>query len=68
MEYRILSQPKQIMTMKSAHDVIQFLYLIPNGVQSMSMDIEGLVESSLNLGVIQTKEDSVEIISLVRNR
>lgn len=60
-------QPKQIMTTESAHHVIQFLYLIPNGVQSMSMDIEGLVESSLNLGVIQTKEDSVEIISSIRS-
>lgn len=60
-------QPKQVMTAESAHHVILFLYLIPNGVQSMSMDIEGLVESSLNLGVIQTKEGGVEIISSIRS-
>lgn len=61
------SQPKHAMAMESAHHVIQFLYLIPNGVQSMSMDIEGLVESSLNLGVIQTNEGGVEIISSLRS-
>lgn len=60
-------QPKQAMTAESAHHVILFLYLIPNGVQSMSMDIEGPVESSLNLGVIQTKEGGVEIISSIRS-
>lgn len=59
--------PGEAMTRKSGGDVINFLYLIPNGVQSMSMDIEGLVESSLNLGVIQTKEGSVEIISSIRS-
>lgn len=61
------NSPKQAMTAESAHHVIQFLYLIPNGVQSMSMDIEGLVESSLNLGVIQTSNDGVEIISSIRS-
>lgn len=60
-------RPKQAMTAESAHHVIQFLYLIPNGIQSMSMDIQGLVESSLNLGVIETKEDRVEIISSLRS-
>jgi dipeptidase D len=39
----------------------------PHGVQSMSMDIEGLVESSLNLGVVQTNKDGVEIISSLRS-
>ncbi|QIB69335.1 aminoacyl-histidine dipeptidase [Aminipila butyrica] len=61
------NQPKHVFIAASAHQIIQFLYLIPNGVQTMSMDIEGLVESSLNLGVIQTKQDSVEIISAIRS-
>ncbi|WP_330586554.1 peptidase dimerization domain-containing protein [Aminipila terrae] len=61
------SQPKQVFTSSSAQQVVQFLYLIPNGVQTMSMDIEGLVESSLNLGVIETREETVEIISSIRS-
>lgn len=61
------SRPKQVFTSSSAQQVVQFLYLIPNGVQTMSMDIEGLVESSLNLGVIETREKTVEIISSIRS-
>jgi len=62
------SVPQKAMSKDSADNVIRrFLYLIPNGVQSMSMDIDGLVESSLNLGVVQTKEQSVEIISTFRS-
>jgi len=58
---------ERVMTRESAENVIRFLYLIPNGIQSMSMDIQGLVESSLNLGVVETKEDDVEIISSIRS-
>ncbi len=32
--------------------VVEFLGQIPTGVQSMSLDIKGLVESSLNFGVV----------------
>jgi dipeptidase D len=60
-------KPKKIMDDATTKNVVNFLYLIPNGVQSMSMDIENLVESSLNLGVVQTKDDSVEIISSIRS-
>ena len=59
--------PPRAMSKGSANNVIQCLYLLPNGVQSMSMDIEGLVESSLNLGVVQTKDQSVEIVSTLRS-
>lgn len=61
------TMPSTVMDKKSGCGVMHFLYLIPNGVQSMSMDIKGLVESSLNLGVVQTKEDRVEVISSVRS-
>lgn len=41
----------------SAERAIFVLMQIPNGVQAMSLDIEGLVETSLNLGIMYTKED-----------
>ncbi|WP_455539550.1 aminoacyl-histidine dipeptidase [Terrisporobacter sp.] len=47
--------------------VILLLNLIPNGVQSMSMDIEDLVESSTNLGVVKTLEDKIMFESAVRS-
>ena len=61
------NMPERIMSKDTRENVINFLYLIPNGVQSVSMDIEGLVESSLNLAIVQVKEDSVEIISSIRS-
>ncbi|RKD31568.1 aminoacyl-histidine dipeptidase [Thermohalobacter berrensis] len=47
--------------------VISLLALIPNGVQTMSQEIEGLVQSSTNLGVITTTEDEVSFDSAVRS-
>ena len=33
------------------------IYIMPNGIQEMSADIEGLVETSLNLGIVKLEED-----------
>ena len=43
----------------STEKVIGFLNCAPNGIQAMSMEIEGLVETSLNLGIMDLKESSV---------
>ncbi len=47
--------------------IVNFLNLMPNGVQTMSKDIEGLVESSLNLGVIVFSEEKVTFVSAIRS-
>ena len=39
--------------------IIEFLLNTPNGVLKMSDDVQGLVETSLNLGILVTEEDSV---------
>lgn len=59
--------PEKVMTKQCAKNVTFLLYLIPDGVQSMSMDIPGLVESSLNMGVVTTDEDKVEMVSALRS-
>ena len=41
--------------------VIALLCAAPNGVQKWSADIEGLVQTSLNLGVVCLEEDRLEI-------
>ncbi|MBP1925350.1 dipeptidase D [Sedimentibacter acidaminivorans] len=55
------------LTCEVTNKIISFLNLMPNGVQTMSKDIEGLVESSLNLGVIDFNEEEVTFISAVRS-
>ena len=47
--------------------VINLLYLYPNGVNTRSTEIDGLVESSTNLGVLTTTECFVEYDSAVRS-
>ena len=47
--------------------IIAAMMLIPTGVQSMSQDIEGLVESSNNMGVVTTHEDRVTIENAIRS-
>lgn len=57
----------KIFSKQTGINLIRSLMLIPNGIQSMSKDIEGLVESSINLGVVQTLEDSITIESAIRS-
>ncbi len=48
-----------VLSQCSKEKVITFLNLMPNGVQAMSQDLPGLVETSLNMGVM--KVDATEI-------
>lgn len=47
--------------------IIDLLMLIPNGVQTMSMDIKGLVQSSTNLGVVTTTDKEITFESAIRS-
>lgn len=47
----------QVWTTECAEAVLRYLIEQPNGVQSMSTQIEGLVQTSLNLGVIGSTDD-----------
>ncbi|MFB0917614.1 MAG: aminoacyl-histidine dipeptidase [Clostridiaceae bacterium] len=57
---------KQI-DLQTSSRLLRFLMLIPSGVESMSPDIEGLVMTSTNLGVMDTENDSVVFQSAVRS-
>ena len=48
-------------------NLIMLLGSAPFGVRKMSSDIEGLVQTSLNLGILYTTEDSVTISYSVRS-
>lgn len=55
------------LTCEVTTSIVNFLNLMPNGVQTMSKDIEGLVESSLNLGVIVFSEEKITFVSAIRS-
>lgn len=51
----------------STKKAVNLLYMYPNGVNTVSSDIQGLTESSTNLGVVTTLENSIEYDSTVRS-
>ena len=51
----------------STKRVICLLTCAPNGVQTQSLDIPGLVQTSLNLGVLETGEDALRASFCIRS-
>ena len=47
--------------------LLALLNAVPNGVVRMSDEVKGVVETSLNLGIVATDEQQVEIICLIRS-
>ncbi len=58
---------ESVMDNNSTDRVLAFLVLLPNGVQAMSADIEGLVETSLNVGILRTCDSEVIASSAIRS-
>lgn len=52
---------------ESTKKVYRLIMALPNGVQAMSAAIPGLVETSLNLGVVITKDNTVTLEYAVRS-
>lgn len=46
---------------------ICLLTCLPNGIQAMSPSIEGLVQTSLNLGILTTEADTLRAVSSLRS-
>ena len=56
-----------VMNAESTKRVITYFIICPNGVQCYDRELEGLVETSLNLGIVETTKDTVKLESLVRS-
>ena len=57
----------QVMNRASGDAIIDALVLLPNGVQKMSDAMPGLVQTSLNLGILTMKEEEVQMGFSVRS-
>lgn len=62
----IVSKTKAFTT-ESSKKVISSLVNLPGGIEKMSRDIEGLVQTSLNMGILKTNEDEVIFSFCVRS-
>lgn len=68
MEARSENASEEVFSLETAENAAALLRLIPNGVQSMSAGIPGLVESSNNIGVLNTTEEGfIEIDCAIRS-
>ena len=61
------TMPQQVLTAETQATLINLLNVCPNGVMRMSDEVAGVTETSLNMGVITTKDDSVQVLCLIRS-
>ena len=59
--------PKMALSTNSTEDLISMLVQAPTGVIAFSKSLEGLVETSLNLGVLRLTDKSLDISFSVRS-
>ena len=58
---------QNVFTQESQATFIAGLNACPNGVMRMSDEIPGVVETSLNVGVVTTEQDKVTVLCLIRS-
>ncbi|MBQ7333821.1 MAG: aminoacyl-histidine dipeptidase [Clostridia bacterium] len=59
--------PEKALTVDSTADLISMLVTVPTGVIAFSKSLAGLVETSLNLGILRLGEESFDISFSVRS-
>lgn len=56
-----------VLTKETKKKILSYMMLTPNGVQVMSSAISGLVESSLNLGILKMNKEAISFSYSVRS-
>lgn len=64
---KTLDELPQVITKEERDNAIKFIIEIIDGVYTMSKDMEGLVESSSNLGLFKISNGHIEFTSLIRS-
>lgn len=63
-----IDTPTQTWTHHSQQTVLRVLNILPNGIDNMSLEIDGLVETSSNLAKVQCTNDSLQVECLLRSQ
>lgn len=61
------TESRTVLTEDSLSRVLTLLMVLPNGVQGMSMSVSGLVETSLNLGILKLEEEHLFLQHAIRS-
>ncbi|NLO18916.1 MAG: aminoacyl-histidine dipeptidase [Ignavibacteria bacterium] len=59
--------PKRVMTKQMQEKVIKSFYAMPHGVVRMSPDMPGLVQTSTNFAVVETRENEIFVLTSQRS-
>lgn len=59
--------PQRVLKKGPTDSVLNLLYVLPHGVQAMSKELPGVVETSLNLATVETRDDAIVIGSSQRS-
>jgi len=57
----------QVISTETTEKLLFFLLTVPNGIQTMSASLEGMVESSLNIGKCAKEADEIVMLFSVRS-
>lgn len=60
-------ETEQCITVAATKRALDCLTALPNGIMAMSSDVEGLVQTSLNLGIMVQDEDGLHLTYAVRS-
>lgn len=55
------------LSLSDTEKILTALYIMPQGIQHMSSDIKGLVQTSLNMGIIRLEKNSLKYSFAVRS-
>lgn len=59
--------PEQVYAPTTTESLLSYLYLAPHGVIGMSQSLENLVETSVNLAIVQEEERHIRLITSLRS-
>lgn len=62
-----VAAPAKIMTTDLQNRLLNSFYAMPHGVYRMSPDIEGLVQTSTNFAIVETKDDIIDVLTSQRS-
>ncbi len=65
--FTTLQEEMEVLSLENTAKAIDLLMLLPHGITAYSMQIEGLVESSLNIGVAQLEKERFHLVLAVRS-
>jgi dipeptidase D len=67
MKYEKVRMPQNVICDADTQKIVNLMMVAPNGVIRMSKDMEGLVETSLNLAIVKTTGKNFTVQALLRS-